>query len=102
MKVAIIVAMEEELKPVLEKFASNDKKNFKKEKYFKNIFYKVKFKNIEIIIVKSGIGKINSTITATQVIEKFGVDKVFFSGVAGALKKDLKIGDIVLAEKIAQ
>ena len=35
-------------------------------------------------------------------IQKFGCEKLLFSGVAGAVSADLKIGDLIVATKLAQ
>jgi len=35
-------------------------------------------------------------------IEKFGIDIMLFSGVAGAINEELKIGDLIIATKLAQ
>jgi adenosylhomocysteine/aminodeoxyfutalosine nucleosidase len=67
-----------------------------------NKFYTAKYKDLELVIVYSKIGKVNSTLTATILIEKFGIDKLIFSGVAGAINDKLKIGDLIIATKLIQ
>ncbi len=97
MKLAIMGAMPEEIEPLLEYF-----KNYKTIEYAKNKFYFVEYRNQEIVIAYSKIGKVNATITAATLIEKFGCQKLLFSGVAGAISRDLKIGDLVIATALAQ
>ncbi len=97
MKIAIMGAMPEEIKPLLEFF-----KDYETIEYASNKYYKLTYKETEIIIAYSKIGKVNSTITAATMIEKFGCEKLLFSGVAGAVSSDLKIGDLVVATKLAQ
>jgi len=97
MKIAIMGAMPEEVEPLLKYF-----KNYKTINYAKNNFYTLCYKGNDIVIAYSKIGKVNATITATTMIEKFGSEKLLFSGVAGAIHKDLKIGDLVVATKLAQ
>ncbi len=63
-------------------------------------FYIGKIKNHEVVLVKSGIGKVNAAITATLLIENFNVKLIINSGVAGGLK-NMNIGDIILAEGIS-
>ena len=96
MKIAILGAMPEEIEPLLKKL------NYEKKEYANNFFYFAKFNEHDLIIAYSKIGKVNSTLTATLMIEKFGADILIFTGVAGALKNDLKIGDIVLATSLVQ
>ena len=89
--------MREEIEPLL---------SFVKEHeaitYANNIFYKASYKGHTLYIVYSKIGKVNATLTATTLVEKFGVEKVIFSGVAGAVNDSLKVGDLVLATKLIQ
>lgn len=55
-----------------------------------------------VVIARTGIGKVNAAMTATLIIEHFHPNRVIFTGVAGGLNPDLQIGDIVIAEKTAQ
>ena len=55
-----------------------------------------------VVIARTGVGKVNAAMTATLVIEHFRPNRVIFTGVAGGLNPDLQIGDIVIAEKTAQ
>ena len=55
-----------------------------------------------VVITRTGVGKVNAAMTATLVIEHFRPNRVIFTGVAGGLNPDLQIGDIVIAEKTAQ
>jgi len=97
MKIAIMGAMPEEVEPLLQFF-----KDYETIEYASNKYYKLTYNKTEIIIAYSKIGKVNSTITAATMIEKFGCEKLLFSGVAGAVSSDLKIGDLVVATKLAQ
>ena len=63
-------------------------------------FYIGKIKKHEVVLVKSGIGKVNAAITATLLINKFNVRMIINSGVAGGLRTT-NIGDIILAKGIA-
>ena len=42
-------------------------------------FFTGKFNNKEVVFVQSGIGKVNAAITATLLVEKFGVNEIIFS-----------------------
>jgi adenosylhomocysteine nucleosidase len=63
-------------------------------------FYVGKIKNHNVVIVKSGIGKVNASITATILIDKFDVRLIINTGVAGGINP-VEIGDIIIAEGIA-
>ncbi len=97
MKIALLGAMPEEIEPILTKIGS-----YKTTTYAKNNYYEATYKGVELVIAYSKIGKVFSTLTATTMIEHFGADILLFSGVAGAISKDLKVGDIVVATKLAQ
>ena len=47
-------------------------------------------------------GKVAATITATLLIQEFGVTDLFFIGTAGALADGLKVGDIVISKRLVQ
>ena len=65
-------------------------------------FFSGKFNDKDVVVVQSGIGKVNAAITATLLIEKFEVNEVIFSGVAGSLDEKLKVGDVVIGCDIVQ
>ena len=55
-----------------------------------------------VVIARTGVGKVNAAMTATLIIEHFHPNWVIFTGVAGGLNPDLQIGDIVIAQRTAQ
>ena len=76
-------------------------KDYKEIKYANNSYYLANFGQHELILAYSKIGKVNSTLSAAVMIEKFGAQVLLFTGVAGALKS-LKIGDLLVATKLCQ
>jgi adenosylhomocysteine/aminodeoxyfutalosine nucleosidase len=97
MKIAIMGAMPEEVAPILEKLGE-----YKTTQYAGNKYYEASYKGVDIVVAYSKIGKVFSTLTATTMIEHFGCDRLLFSGVAGAVSPDLKVGDLVVATKLSQ
>ncbi len=65
-------------------------------------FFVGKCEGRDIVLVKSEIGKVNAAMTAQILIDKFNVDRIIFTGVAGGVDEKLKPGDIVIATKLAQ
>ena len=65
-------------------------------------YYSGKLGNIDAVIALSRIGKVSAASTATTLVDKFKVEKLFFTGVAGAVSPELKIGDIVVASSLLQ
>lgn len=56
----------------------------------------------EIVMVFSRWGKIASAITASYLIHHFKIDCLIFTGVAGSCDKEVKVGDIVIADRLIQ
>jgi adenosylhomocysteine nucleosidase len=56
----------------------------------------------EVVLAEAGIGKVNTALVATLLIDHYASDPVVFSGVAGGLDPELHIGDVVIAEKAIQ
>lgn len=96
-KLAIMGAMQEEIEPLLKYF---DKVNV--VEFANNKYYEVTYKGLEIVIAYSKIGKVFASLTATTMIEKFSCDTLLFSGVAGAINPELKIGDLIIADQLCQ
>ncbi len=97
MKIAVMGAMPEEIEPILERMDS-----YETIEYAKNIYYEGKYRDIDIVVAYSKIGKVFATLTATILLEKFKCDTLLFSGVAGGLNPDFQIGDLVIASKLSQ
>jgi adenosylhomocysteine nucleosidase len=55
-----------------------------------------------VVAVLSRIGKVAAATTATVLLERFQVDTLVFTGVAGGLGPDVRVGDVVLASGLAQ
>lgn len=51
-----------------------------------------------VVIVQCGIGKVNAGICVQILADIFGVDAVINTGVAGSLRAEINIGDIVVSE----
>ena len=98
MTIGIMGAMVEEIEPILELVDEIETEI----DYANNKYYKAKYNNINLIIAYSKIGKVNSALTAATMIEKFEIDMLLFSGVAGAINENLKIGDLIVATKLCQ
>ena len=96
-KIAIMGAMPEEIEPIIGKL-----KNLKETVYAANKYYEGTYNGKDVVVAYSKIGKVFATLTATILIEKFNCDTVLFSGVAGAISSDLKVGDLIIANGVSQ
>ena len=59
------------------------------------------FCGLRTVLCKSGVGKVNAAVCSQLLIDRFGVDAIVFTGVAGALDPGLEIGDIVISSECA-
>ena len=55
-----------------------------------------------VVVVQAGIGKVNAALVSSILIREFGCDLVVFSGVAGGIDPTLKVGDIVIGQRLVQ
>lgn len=53
----------------------------------------------EVVVVKCGIGKVNAAMCTQILIDRFDVQAVINTGVAGSLNNDIDICDIVISTK---
>jgi adenosylhomocysteine nucleosidase len=56
----------------------------------------------DVVVVLSRIGKVAAATTATVLLERFKVDALVFTGVAGGLAPHAKVGDVVVATGLLQ
>lgn len=96
-KIGIIVAMQEELEEVLKIMSDIEEKEI-----YGISFVDGKIEKEKVVVVKSGVGKVNAARTTQILIDKLDVTKVINVGSAGALNPSLNIGDIVIADKLIQ
>jgi len=54
-----------------------------------------------VVVVWTGVGKVNAAMTTTLPIEHFKPEHIIFTGIAGAVNPQLRPGDIVISEKTA-
>lgn len=65
-------------------------------------FYQGKLSGKDVVVVKSGIGKVNAGICTQILADVFEVDAVVNTGVAGSLNNDINICDIVISTEAQQ
>jgi MTA/SAH nucleosidase len=65
-------------------------------------FFKGAVKGTELVLVRSGIGKVNAGICTQILASVFNVDTVINTGIAGSLNAAIDIGDIVVSTILVQ
>lgn len=96
-KIGIIGAMEEEVTALKEKLS--DGKLLRKASMD---FYSGTLNGVEAVVVRSGIGKVNAGICTQILADVYQVDAVINTGIAGSLRAEINIGDIVLSTDALQ
>lgn len=95
--IGIIGAMEEEIS-VIKDFMSD----ITEIEVYNNIFYKGRLNNKDVVLVKSGIGMVNASLITTLLINKFDIKRIYFSGVAGSISKNIGVGDVVISTELME
>lgn len=65
-------------------------------------FYKGNLDGKGVVVVRSGIGKVNAAMCTQILVDVYKVGGIVNTGIAGSLKADINIGDIVLSSDAVQ
>ena len=94
--VAVIGAMEQEIERLLGEMGDVETLNFGNF-----TAYRGRLAGKTVILALSGIGKVNAAVTTAWIVRDFAPDCVINTGSAGGLAKGLKVGDVVVGERVA-
>lgn len=97
MKIGIIGAMDEEVAPLLEELKPK-KKLVKAQMEFNE----GELWGKDVIVVRSGIGKVNAAVCAQILVDDFNVTALINVGVAGGVREDIYPGDVVIGSSLIQ
>lgn len=95
MAIGIIGAMKEEVDAFLSQIEVSNEKVVANCK-----FYEGKLINQDVIVLQSGIGKVNAALSTTILHEQYNIDAVINTGSAGGTDKNLNVGDVVIGESV--
>ena len=96
-RIGIIGAMEEEVSGLKESMAE-----VRTEIRAGMTFYEGKLAGKDAVVVCSGIGKVNAAACAQILADRWQVDAIMNTGIAGSLREEVGIGDIVLSVDAVQ
>ncbi|WP_353990229.1 5'-methylthioadenosine/adenosylhomocysteine nucleosidase [Pediococcus argentinicus] len=96
MKYGVICAMEEEIKSLQDVMELKETTDINGIKFYQGTIGKA-----DVVLVQSGIGKVEAGITAAILITNFKVEALIHSGSAGGIGEGLKVGDVVLSSEVA-
>lgn len=97
MKIGIIGAMDEEVAPLLEEIKLKKKLVKAQMEFNEGILW-----GKDVVVVRSGIGKVNAAVCAQILVDDFEVDAIINVGVAGGVGEDVYPGDVVIADSLVQ
>jgi adenosylhomocysteine nucleosidase len=97
MRTAIVAAMHEELSAVLALMPDE-----RRQVAGGRDFWVGHLHGQDVVTVLSRIGKVAAATTATALIERFHVDRIVFTGVAGGVAPGVNRGDVVVADSFLQ
>ncbi|TYR82330.1 5'-methylthioadenosine/S-adenosylhomocysteine nucleosidase [Priestia megaterium] len=95
MKVAIIGAMEEEVTILRDKIENREETVVAGCEYSTGTIG-----GTDVVLLKSGIGKVNAALSTAILLERFKPDYVINTGSAGGFHPDLNVGDAVVSTEV--
>lgn len=95
--IGIISAMDNEISLLLDQ-AKIDKK----ETIGGIDYYVGKLRNKDVVITRSGIGKIRASSGVTTMLNDYSIKEVYFTGIAGGLLDEEEVLDVVIADKLVE
>ncbi|MFJ7826866.1 5'-methylthioadenosine/S-adenosylhomocysteine nucleosidase [Psychrobacillus sp. NPDC096623] len=95
MRIAVIGAMEEEVELLRKEIENPETKNIANSEFTSG-----SYKNHEVILLKSGIGKVNAAMTTSILLSEFQPDYVINTGSAGGYDPNLEVGAIVISDEV--
>lgn len=95
MKIAIIGAMEEEVAYLRENIENAESVVIANTEYTTGQMH-----GVDVVLLKSGIGKVNAAMGTAVLLEKFKPDYIINTGSAGGYNPDLSVGDIVISTEV--
>lgn len=92
--VVVFCALDEEFEPLQKKLTVLSHHTLANFEYIKGAYREQIF-----VVIKTGIGMVNTASAVTAFIQLFNPTLLLFVGIAGALDHSLNIGDVVIAER---
>ena len=90
--IGIIGAMDEEVAKVKEQMTGVEINTIAGMDFYKGIMG-----NKEVVVVRSGIGKVNAAVCSQILADLYHVTAIINTGIAGSLRNEINIGDVVLS-----
>ena len=95
MRIGVIGAMEEEVELLRNQLANTSVREIANSEFTTGTY-----KGQELILLKSGIGKVNAAMTTTILMQEFKPDLVLNIGSAGGFDEELEVGAVVISDEV--
>ncbi|ETT82390.1 5'-methylthioadenosine/S-adenosylhomocysteine nucleosidase [Viridibacillus sp. FSL R5-0477] len=95
MKIAVIGAMEEEVELLRATLENTTSTTIANSEYTTGTY-----KGHDVILLKSGIGKVNAGMSTTILLHQFKPDVVINTGSAGGFDENLEVGAVVISDEV--
>jgi adenosylhomocysteine nucleosidase len=95
MRIAIIGAMEEEVTLLRNKIENGEQQTVAGFEFITGTL-----EGTEVVLLRSGIGKVNAAMSTTVLLERFSPDYIINTGSAGGLNPELNVGDVVISSEV--
>lgn len=95
MKIAVIGAMEQEVELLRNALTNTEVTTIGNSEYTTGTY-----EGKEVILLKSGIGKVNAAMSTTILLHEFKPDVVINTGSAGGFDETLEVGAVVISDEV--
>ncbi|WP_421863012.1 5'-methylthioadenosine/S-adenosylhomocysteine nucleosidase [Motiliproteus sp.] len=95
--IGVIGAMEEEVTFLRDQLEQREDLNLAGYEFHRGVLA-----GQQVVLLKSGIGKVNAAIGTTIMLERYAPDCIINTGSAGGFAADLEIGDVVISSEVRQ
>ncbi len=96
MLTGVMFAMPEEGQALMEELGSG----VESVEHGRRAFHFGKLWGADVVLVQARIGKVAAATTATELVTRFRVDRLLFTGIAGGVRPGVNIGDLVVADRL--
>lgn len=90
-------ALEEEVRCIIDNLSEDSV-----SQWGRRIVHTGKIEDQDVVVMATGVGKIKTAASIQYLLDHFQIESMIFTGVAGSVNPDVRIGDIVISLKVVQ
>ncbi len=102
MLTGVMFAMPEEGAALIAELAVGSGSGTQRVEHGRRVFHFGSLWGADVVLVGARVGKVAAATTATELVTRFGVDRLVMTGLAGGVGEGVRIGDLVVADRLAQ